>query len=71
MIKMLYAYRYFPAGCIEERLNEAYQRGWKLHTFCDVTNLEGVIASVVFQWAGTPSTVWQSPFADDEEEGEE
>jgi hypothetical protein len=61
-----YAYRIFPADRIEERLNEARERGWSVHTFTDAT--EETWATALLQWAGTPDgREWMLPLADDEE----
>lgn len=58
-----YTYRIFPADRIEERLNEARERGWSLHTFTDAT--EETWATAVFQCIGEMSEA--QPFKDDGE----
>ncbi len=62
-----YAYRVFPPDRIEDRLNEAQERGWSLHTFTDANDESW--ATAVFKWVGT-MTEYQPPFADDDEEAE-
>ena len=63
-----YTYRVLRFTEIETRLNEAYSRGWELHSFTD-DDPDGAAPSVVFSWRNY-ARKWQTPFADDEEEKE-
>ena len=61
-----YACRHFPFPQIEQRLNEAADRGWRLHTLLDSDGI-GVNASAVFS-CDDPDKLQLTPFADDEAE---
>jgi hypothetical protein len=53
-------------------LNEARERGWELHTFCDAT--EDTWPSAVFKWVGLGLGLgdhYKLPFALDDDEEEE
>ena len=67
MKRLSYTYRAFPAPQIEERLNEAWERGWDLHTFCDVN--EKIWATAIFHRSGRGE--YELPFADDDTEDED
>ena len=62
-----YAYRILVSSSpktMGERLNEAWSRGWKLHTFTDAT--EGFDASVVFETRDQTKSE-PTPFANDKD----
>jgi hypothetical protein len=63
-----YTYRHFPFHETEERLNEAVDRGWRLHTFCDGDGENH--ASAVFS-CDDPDRTQLTPFADDDDDDEE
>ena len=63
MKSQTYAYRVIDPNDIEERLNEAKERGWELHTFYNAPTATGSYASAVFRWVGLSPQLL--PFSDD------
>ncbi len=59
-----YTYRVLKFGEIEDRLNEAYKRGWELHSFTD-DDPDGAAPSVVFSWRDYDKK-WVTPFEEEE-----
>ena len=65
---ILYAYRVILSINLEARLNEAWERGWKVHTFTYSDRVDingGSIYGVLFERYMSGAS---PPFADDEDD---
>lgn len=62
---ILYAYRLIPPIDLEARLNEAWERGWRVHTLTDMVSDDASLCGVLFERCTSGES---PPFADDEDD---